>query len=147
MIDNNSTGFKLISIIGYGTFITQNLWKGKKNVEVCTVKNYTRIYPKNSWFPYVLQSKGSFKALKFDVNEEELETLDQIEGVKEGLFERVKTPIYLKNNIKSSAFIYIPTDKIIKSQKLSQKLDEIDRWKEEISKCAEIIKEFPELLT
>jgi len=146
LIANNSTGSDLSSIIGYGTFITSNLWKDKPNVEVCLVKNFTRIYPKGSWFPYALRSNGSFKALKFDVNKQELETLDIIEGVYEGLFERVKTIIYLKNNTKSSALIYIPTDKTIKSQNLSLELDEIDRWKEEISKCSEVLKKFPELI-
>ncbi len=144
---NNSTSFNLISIVGYGTFITRNLWKDKANVEVCLVTNFTRIYPNNSWFPYVLRSKGSFKALKFDVNKQELETLDLIEGVKEGLFERVNTEIYLKNNKKSFAFIFIPTIKTIKSQNLSLELDKKDRWKEEILKSAEIINKFPELVT
>ena len=147
MIVNNSTGFKLISIIGYGTFITRNLWKDKKNVEVCTVKNFARIYPKNSWFPYVLQSKGSFKALKFDVNERELEILDRIEGVFEGLFKRVNTEIYLKNNQEASAFIYVPTDKTIKSQNLFLELDKTDQWKEEIKKYSEIVNKFPELIS
>lgn len=146
MIANNSTGSNLSSIIGYGTFLTHNLWKDKPNVEVCLVKNFTRIYPKGGWFPYALRSNSSFKALKFDVNKRELETLDLIEGVYEGLFERVKTEIYLKNDKKSTASIYIPTDKTIKSQNLSLELDEIDRWKEEISKCVEVIKKFPELL-
>jgi len=147
LIVNNSTGFKLISIIGYGTFITRNLWKDKKNVEVCTVKNFTRIYTKNSWFPYVLRSKGSFKALKFDVNEQELETLDRIEGVFEGLFKRVNTEIYLKNDQKASAFIYVPTDKTIKSQNLFLELDKTDQWKEEIKKYSEIVNKFPELIS
>ena len=102
---NNSTSFNLISIVGYGIFITRNLWKDKANVEVCFVKNFTRIYPKGNWFPYALRSNGSFKALKFDVNKQELETLDIIEGVSERLFERVTTDIYLKNKMKSSAFI------------------------------------------
>lgn len=147
MIVNNSKGFKLISIIGYGTFVTRNLWKDKKNVEVCTVKNFARIYPKNSWFPYVLQSKGSFKALKFDVNEQELEILDRIEGVFEGLFKRVNTEIYLKNNQEASAFIYVPTDKTIKSQNLFLELDKTDQWKEEIKKYSEIANKFPELIS
>lgn len=146
MIANNSTSFGLSSIIGYGTFITHNLWKDKANVEVCLVKNFTRIYPKGSWFPYALRSNGSFKALKFDVNKQELEALDIIEGVHDGLFERINISIYLKNNIKSIALIYIPTDKTIKLQNLSLELDEIDRWKEEISKCSEVLKKFPELL-
>jgi len=147
LIANNSTGFNLISIIGYGTFITRNLWKDKKNVEVCTVKNFTRIYPNNSWFPYALRSNGSFKALKFDVNKQELETLDRIEGVSEGLFDRVNAEIFLKNNRKSSAFIYVPTDKTIKLQNLSLELDKIDRWEEEIKKIPEIVRNFPTLFT
>lgn len=147
MKDNDTSDSSFISIIGYGTFITRNLWKDKINVEVCTVKNFTRIYPKYSWFPYVLPSKGSFKALKFEVNEQELETLDQIEGVFEGLFKRVKTKIYLKNDRKSSAFIYIPTDKTIKSQKLTLELDKTDRWKEEIKKYFEIVNKFPKLIS
>ena len=146
MIANNSTGSNLSSIIGYGTFITNNLWKDKPNVEVGLVKNFSRIYPKGSWFPYALRSNGSLKALKFDVNKRELKILDLIEGVYEGLFERVNAEIYLKNNTKSTALIYIPTDKTIKSQNLSLELDEIDRWKEEISKCSEVLKKFPELL-
>ena len=146
MIAINSTGFNLSSIIGYGTFITHNLWKDKANVEVCLVKNFTRIYPKDSWFPYALRSNGSLKALKFDVNNRELKTLDLIEGVYEGLFERVITPIYLKNESKSSAFIYIPTEKTIESQNLSLELDKVDRWEEEILKCNEIIHKFPELI-
>lgn len=146
MIDINSTGFNLSSIIGYGTFITHNLWKDKANVEVCLVKNFTRIYPKGSWFPYTLRSNGSLKALKFDVNNRELKTLDLIEGVYEGLFERVITPIYLKNDSKSFAFIYIPTEKTIESQNLSLELDKVDRWEEEILKCNEIIHKFPELI-
>jgi len=147
LIANNSTGFNLISIIGYGTFITRNLWKDKKNVEVCTVKNFTRIYPNNSWFPYALRSNGSFKALKFDVNKQELETLDRIEGVSEGLFDRVNAEIFLKNNRKSSAFIYVPTDKTIKLQNLSLELDKIDRWEEEIKKIPKIVGNFPTLFT
>ena len=144
---NNSTSFNLISIIGYGTFITRNLWKDKANVEVCLVQNFARIYPKGNWFPYALRSNGSFKALKFDVNKQELETLDLIEGVNEGFFERVSTEIYLKNNVKSIAFIFIPTENTIISQKLTLEIDKTDRWKEEIKKCSEIVNRFPELIS
>ena len=143
---NNSTSSNLISIVGYGTFITRNLWNDKANVEVCLVQNFTRIYPKDNWFPYALRSNNSFKALKFDVNKQELETLDLIEGVSEGLFERVTTEIYLKNNKKSSAFIYIPTNNTIISQKLTLELDKTDRWMEEILKNSEVLNKFPELV-
>jgi hypothetical protein len=143
---NNSSSLNLISIVGYGTFITRNLWIDKANVEVCLVKNYTRIYPKDNWFPYALRSNGSFKALKFDVNEQELKTLDLIEGVSEGLFERVPTEIYLMDNTKAIAFIYIPTNKTIKSQSLSLGLDKSDRWMEEILKNSDVLNKFPDLL-
>ena len=137
----------LISIVGYGTFITRNLWKDKVNVEVCTVINFTRIYPEGNWFPYALRSNSSFKALKFDVTKQELDTLDLIEGVSEGLFERVSTEILLKNNTRSSAFIYIPTKKTISSQNLTLIIDERDRWKEEIRKNTEVIMKYPELIS
>lgn len=143
---NNSTSFNLISIVGYGIFITRNLWKDKANVEVCLVKNFTRIYPIGNWFPFALRSNRSFKALKFDVNKQELETLDRIEGVSEGLFERVTIDIYLENKMKSSAYIYIPTDNTIRSQNLTLELDKTDRWKDVILKNTEVVNKFPELL-
>lgn len=146
MIDNRSSDSNLVSIIGYGTFITRNLWKDKFNVEVCLVKNFTRVFPKNSWFPYALPSKNSFWTLKFDVNQQELELLDSIEGVFDDLFERIITEVYLKNNRILSAYIYIPTKKTIASQKLSLELDKTDRWKEEIKKYPAIVEKFPELV-
>lgn len=146
MIDKKSSGSNLVSIIGYGTFITRNLWMDKLNVEVGLVKNFTRVFPKNSWFPYALCSKNSFWALKFDVNQQELELLDSIEGVFDDLFERIITEVYLKNNRILSAYIYIPTKKTIASQKLSLELDKTDRWKEEIKNYPEIVEKFPELV-
>jgi hypothetical protein len=143
---NNSSSLNLFSIVGYGTFITRNLWIDKANVEVCLVRNFTRIYPKDNWFPYALRSNGSFKALKFDVSEQELKTLDLIEGVNEGLFERVPTEICLMDNTKAIAFIYIPTNKTIKTQNLSLELDKSDRWIEEILKNFDVINKFPDLL-
>ena len=83
-----------VPIIGYGTFITRNIWKNKLNVEVCTVLNYSRILLKGNWFPYALKSKHSFKALKFDVDNKELEQLDYIEGVAQNLFKREKLKYY-----------------------------------------------------
>jgi gamma-glutamylcyclotransferase (GGCT)/AIG2-like uncharacterized protein YtfP len=145
--DNNTSDSNLQPIIGYGTFITRGLWKNKINVEVCTVNNFTRIYPKGSWFPYALKSAGSFKALKFAVPKEEIKLLDEIEGVDSGLFKRVMVDILLKNNQSSSAFMYIPTEETIVSQKLTLESDKIDRWKEEIKKIPEIVRNFPDLFT
>jgi len=145
--DNNTSDSNLQPIISYGTFITRGLWKNKINVEVCTVNNYTRIFPRNSWFPYALKSSGSFKALKIDVTKEEIIFFDKIEGVDNGLFKRVMVDILLKNNLPSSAFMYVPTEETIGSQKLTLESDIIDRWKEEIKKIPEILRKFPDLLT
>ena len=137
-----------IPIIGYGTFITRGFWKDKRNVEVCVVKNFIRIFiPERNWFPYALPLKNSyFKALKFEVTPQELEELDIYEGVKSGLFKRVKTDVILDNNKHIEAFIYIPTNNTIISQGLSPALDKTDSWKKEIKKSVETLNNFPELL-
>ena len=147
MKNSDTSDSNFISVIGYGTFITLGHWKNKFNVEVCTIINFTRIYPGNSWFPYAIKSSGSFKALKFDVSKEEIKILDKIEGVADGLFKRVMVDILLKNNQSSSAFMYIPTEETIVSQKLTLESDKIDRWKEEIKKLPEIVRKFPDLFT
>lgn len=135
------------SVIGYGTFITHGNWKNKKNVEVCKVSNFIRIFPQGNWYPFVLPlENSSFWALKFDVNEEQLEDLDFYEGVQSGLYERYETEIILKNNKKSKAFIYVPTEETIISLNLKPDIDISDRWKEEIKKYPEVVKIFPELL-
>ena len=144
---SNTPDSNFISVIGYGTFITLGHWKNKFNVEVCTVNNFTRIFPRNNWFPYALKSAGSFKALKFAVTRVEIKFLDEIEGVYSGLFKRVMVDILLKNNRSSSAFMYVPTEETIVSQKLTLESDKIDRWKEEIKKIPEIVRNFPDLLT
>ncbi len=137
----------IFSVVGYGTFITHGLWKDKLNVEVCTVKNYVRIFPKGNWFPYVVPlEKSSFNALKFCVSKEDLEELDVYEGVSAGLFKRIETKILLKNNRTTKAYIYVPTENTIISQKLMPEIDENDSWKKEIEKHPEIIKRFPQLV-
>jgi len=143
IIPNKASSF--VSVIGYGTFITRRLWKGKLNIEVCLVKHFSRIQPPNNWFPYAIPSDKSFWALKFDISVEELEELDQYEGVPQNLFERQETYITLKSGKQISAFIYVPTLNTIITQKLTLDLDKYDRWKEEIKKYPEIIERFPEL--
>ncbi len=144
---NNKPHPKLISIVGYGTFITHGYWKEKQNVEVCLVNHYARIYPKNQWYPYILDSENSsFWALKFDINEEELVKLDNYEGVSSQLYNRIMIKVQLKNKKVIPAFIYIPTEKTIISQNLTLELDRKDRWREEIKKIPEIVSKFPELI-
>lgn len=138
---------KLYSIVGYGTFITRGYWKDKKNVEVCNVKNYTRIFPKGCWYPYIIEAKSSsFWALKFDVDEEQLTKLDIYEGVNLNLFKRLEIEVALKNKTIIKAFIYIPTEETIKLHNISIIQDKNDRWKEEIKKLPEILELYPELI-
>ena len=138
----------LISVVGYGTFITKGHWKDKDNVEVCIVKDFVRIHPKGNWFPFILPKKGnSFKALKFDVEKGQLNALDLYEGVSADLYDRVEIQVFLKNNDKINAFIYVPTQKTIESQGLTPEMDKNDRWREEIKKFPEIVNKFPELIS
>lgn len=136
----------LVSVIGYGTFITRGIWKDKKNVEVCFIKDYIRIFPRRSWFPYVLPCRGgSFYALKFDVTKQELKNLDKYEGVYENYFKLEEVEGYKKDNQLFKAYIYLPTEDTIKELKLSVELDKNDNWKEEIKKFPEVLNKFPEL--
>ncbi|MBY9017320.1 MAG: gamma-glutamylcyclotransferase [Candidatus Lokiarchaeota archaeon] len=134
------------SVIGYGTFITRGYWKDKQNVESCLVNNYSRVFPRKYWFPVVLPSDDSFWALKFDVSQEELNQLDNYEGVHLGLFERIQTKVELKTGSKINAFLYVPTENLIVSQMLTNELDTSDRWKEHIRTFPEIVQLFPELI-
>ena len=135
-----------VSVIGYGTFITLGYWKDKKNVEPCLVRNYSRVFPRNYWFPVVFPSNDSFWALKFDVTHEELNQLDNYEGVHLGIFKRIQIKVELKIGKKINAFLYIPTENLITSQMLTKELDTSDRWKEHIKTFPEIVQLFPELI-
>ena len=100
----------LHSVIGYGTFITNGLWKDKQEVTVCLVKDYIRILPEGSWFPYALPfNGGSFYALKFEVESKELKNLDYYEGIQYRFFERVKIKTYLKTK-KASRDVKNPSE-------------------------------------
>ena len=136
-----------ISVIGYGTFITQGYWKNKNNVEACLINNFIRIFPKNSEFPFILTLKeSSFWALKFEVTEAQLKELDYYESIESGFFERSEIEIVLKNTKKIKAIIYIPSKQTIKSLNLKPETDLNDRWKEEIKKNPELVSKFPELV-
>ncbi|MHA1669427.1 MAG: gamma-glutamylcyclotransferase family protein [Promethearchaeota archaeon] len=145
MISDNKN-HNYVSVIGYGTFITRGYWKDKQNVEPCLVSNYSRVFPRNCWFPVVFPSNDSFWALKFEVTHEELIQLDNYEGVHLGLFERIQVQVGLKPGNKINAFLYIPTKNLIKSQLLTKELDTSDRWKEHIKTFPEIVQLFPELI-
>ena len=52
-----------VSMIGYGTFITQEFYKTAKNPQVCFVKGYQRVYPHHPdiFYPFILPQNGFFK--------------------------------------------------------------------------------------
>ena len=118
-MSSDKKNHNVVSVIGYGTFITRGYWKDKQNVEPCLVSNYSRVFPPKYWFPVVFPSYDSFWALKFDVTQAELNHLDNYEGVHLGLFERIQTKVELKTRNKINAFLYIPTENLINSQTVS----------------------------
>lgn len=135
---------ELISIVGYGTFLTKGYWKGKKNVEPCLVRDYIRILPEGYWYPFALYKKGaSFWALKFDITVIELDTLDIYEGVAEKLYDRILINVELEENRIISAYLYVPSQNTIQNSKLTTDLDEQDRWREKLLLNSELISQFP----
>lgn len=137
---------KFSTVVGYGTFITRKYFEQFQNVVVCQIHNYIRIYPEGNWFPYALPCEGtSFWALKFSVNKQELEKLDQYEGVPSGLYDRVELSFSLTDHNEEKGFIYIPSENTIQKYGLSPEMDPNDRWKEEIRKFPDIIEKYPEL--
>ncbi|MHA1105613.1 MAG: gamma-glutamylcyclotransferase family protein [Promethearchaeota archaeon] len=145
-MSSDKKNHNVVSVIGYGTFITRRYWKDKQNVEPCLVSNYSRVFPPRYWFPVVLPSNDSFWALKFDVTQAELNQLDNYEGVHLGLFERIQTKVELKTGNKIKAFLYVPTENFIISQMLTKELDTSDRWKDHVKTFPEIVQLFPELI-
>lgn len=133
--------------MGYGTFITRNHWRNKSNVKVCKVRNFRRILPKGNWFPYVLSQEGSsFWALKFDVSDNQLQRLDNYEGISEGLYRRVEIKVLLLDQSEEKAFIYVPTKTTIQKYGLSLEMDVNDNWIDEIKKHPDVVEKFPKLV-
>jgi len=104
-------------VIGYGTFIIKSAQGDQRfNLQgVARVKNYFRLYhPRfqhlfGYWYPFAIeQNRASFKALVYEVNERDLFTLDEYEGVP-GLYQRISCNIDL-NGEQKEAELYIPSD-------------------------------------
>ena len=116
-------------MIGYGTFIIKAA-NGDERFNtiagVCDVENFFRIFhPKFSevlgyWYPFAVKRENScFKALVYEVLEEDIESLDFYEGVPR-LYERITCEITL-NGIKEQAQIYVPSEST--SKRLEEELD------------------------
>ena len=150
-IINKENGENFDFVIGYGTFITNKMFKFTNDVKICFVPKCRRIYIPSEHFPFALEdpSKDGFFALLFKVENKEFKRLDFYEGVDAGLFYRKKIFIFVKkesNYVKKQAFIYLPTEQSISDHKLSLECDKDDKWIEKIRENPDVCEKFPELL-
>lgn len=139
------------SIVGYGTFITNKMFKLSNDVKVCFVSGFRRIYISSAHFPFALRdpSNSGFYALLFRVKHGEFSRLDDYEGVSAGLFSRDQITILVKGEkndySKQKAFIYLPTERTIAEYNLSVDLDKEDKWLKKIRAISEVCEKYPEL--
>ncbi|MFW9888864.1 MAG: gamma-glutamylcyclotransferase [Candidatus Thorarchaeota archaeon] len=104
---------------------------------------------KMAWFPFaIVDEQAEILAVCFLVDEASLEAFDRYEGVGQGLYERVKRDVLVKEEDATwtarEAWIYLPTADTMQ-QPLFPWDDEGDRWlKERIRELKEIQKDFPE---
>ena len=151
-IINKENGENFDFVIGYGTFITNKMFKFTKDVKICFVPKCRRIYIPSEHFPFALEdpSKDGFFALLFKVEHKEFKRLDFYEGVDAGLFYRKEISILVKKDIKTydkeKAFIYLPTEQSISDHNITLDSDKEDEWIEKIRANPEICEKFPELL-
>jgi hypothetical protein len=143
-------GNNMVSLVGYGTFITKGLYAEGRNIEVCFVPKHRRIYP-ITWsggYPFALPDLNcaGFFALKFEIDNDQLSEFDWYEGVPQGLYDRVEIPIIIRKNKQIQAFIYLISQQSLKEYKIALESDTHDRWLEEIKACSDKCHEFPELL-
>jgi len=139
-------------IVGYGTFITNRMFKFSKDVRICFVPKCRRIYLDSEHFPFALSdpSNEGFFALLFRVEHNEFKRLDLYEGVDAGLFYRKQISILVKdegnNYTKENAYIYLPTEKSIAEHNITPDCDKDDKWIEKIRANPDVCEKFPELL-
>ena len=139
-------------IVGYGTFITNKMFKFSKDVKICFVPKCRRIYINSEHFPFALDdpTNEGFFALLFKVEHKEFKRLDYYEGVDAGLFYRKKVSILVKKDLtiyaKKLAFIYLPTEQSISDHNLTLDCDKEDGWIEKIRANPDVCEKFPELL-
>ena len=104
-------------LVGYGTFITRGTWKNYPSCRVCRVPGLRRVYdPKMAGFPFAIGDKqAEMLAVCFLVDEDSLEAFDRYEGVGQGLYERVKRDVLVKEDdgawVSRKAWIYLPTSR------------------------------------
>ncbi len=139
---------KFVRVVGYGTFITRRTFERYKNLELCKVTGFKRVYPPRSGYPFALPcgEKDGFWALLFDVPVEELPSFDNYEGAPI-LYERKTISVQLKSSQMVSAEIYVASKKEIQDCNLTTTMDPTDRWRDVIkAKVPDLLEKFPELV-
>ncbi len=137
-----------VYIVGYGTFIPNQTVLKSKDVQVCKIRNFRRIWTGETVFPFVLKDSAfpGFYGLVFQVSPSRLEKLDLYEGVDQGMFTRDSIEVELLSGENLKACTYVPTPKTIAEYNLSFASDPDDRWMEEIRKNSEVCSHFPQLI-
>ena len=139
---------RLTPMIGYGTFITSEIFRNKRNIEPCFIPHFRRIIPP-AWdaYPFALPDPAypGFFGLKFEVDALQLKELDLIEGVDSKLYYREKVEILIRGGKKTEAFIYIPTETTQNRFKITLTADLNDRWLEFIRQHHNLLREIPEV--
>ena len=93
----------------YGT-----LRNGNKNIG--RIKNTSLVYPGHQRFPAVIQDYqgGGTVVEVHDVTSEDLAQYDLYEGIKIGLYERVKIDVELDSGKKQKAWVYVAGPELLK---------------------------------
>ncbi len=137
-----------VLMVGYGTFITNETYKNSKDVKVCVVRGYRRLWLKSTFYPFVLPDPNyaGIHGLVFSISKDQLKNLDIYEGVEAGLYSREMLTVQTLDGSTTDAYIYIPTQKCINEFGLSLRKDPEDCWIEEIKKNPKIFERFPKLI-
>ena len=138
----------MVYIIGYGSFITNNILGYASTVEVCKLPKYRRLWLKTTIFPFIIHEENypGIHALCYSIRKDRLDKMDKYEGVDVGLYTREQIKVEGLSGREYQAFIYIPTEKCIKEYNLSLKKDPNDSCLEEIRKNQENCEKYPQLL-
>ncbi|MFW9886709.1 MAG: gamma-glutamylcyclotransferase family protein [Candidatus Thorarchaeota archaeon] len=140
-------------LVGYGTFITTGTWKHYAGCRICRVPGLRRVYnPKMAWFPFaIVDEQAEILAVCFLVDKNSLEAFDRYEGVGQGLYERVKREVLVKEEdgawVSREAWIYLPTSETMQDPPFPwEDLD--DRWlREKVRKLFDLQVPFPEFFS
>ena len=99
---------KKVKLAVYGTLRDGNKNTGK-------IKNTALVYPGHQRFPAMIQDyKGKGTVVEVhDVTNEDLVQYDLYEGIKIGLYERVKVDVKLDSGKKQKAWVYVAGSRLL----------------------------------